>query len=176
MITCHQLICTIPWLSCKQLPYPSEPPRPTCARYRDKSKIPLLQAAYKQIPPEHSSSTLRLQSLTFSLSGGDSDEQLRDLNQQELFSSVNLKSPARAPIFLKIMAINFNVPAVRSTSITFYFDPPSFCKSIQLVIFPFFCSPDPLNLGTAQQISYSNRSAACPMPRTNGQPRSNWSD
>jgi len=76
--------------------------------------------------------------LAFSLSGGDSDEQLRDLNQQELFSSVNLESPARAPIYLKIMAINFDVPAVRSTSVTFYLDSSGLCEFIQLVIFLFF--------------------------------------
>jgi hypothetical protein len=37
----------------------------------------------------------------------------------------------------------------------------------------FFCSFDPPNLGTMQQASYSNRSAALSMPRPNGQPRSN---
>jgi hypothetical protein len=37
----------------------------------------------------------------------------------------------------------------------------------------FFYSFDPPNLGTTQQDSYSNRSTALPMPRSNGQPRSN---
>jgi len=60
--------------------------------------------------------------LAFSLSGGDSDEQPRDLNQQEPFSGANFKFPARTSTFLKTMAINFDVPAVRSTSITLYFD------------------------------------------------------
>jgi hypothetical protein len=43
--------------------------------------------------------------------------------------------------------------------------------------FPLFlCSFDPPHLGTMQQVSYSNRSATLPMPRSNGRPRSNWFD
>jgi hypothetical protein len=40
----------------------------------------------------------------------------------------------------------------------------------------FFCSFDPPNLGTTQQASYSNQSSTLSMPRSNGQPRSNWSN
>jgi hypothetical protein len=57
MITCCQITCTIPWLSCEQLPYLSEQPRISRIRQRDKSKIPLLIPAYKYFLPQYSSST-----------------------------------------------------------------------------------------------------------------------
>jgi hypothetical protein len=67
--------------------------------------------------------------LAFSLSGGDSDEQTRDLNPTRTPSSVNLKSLACALILLRAMAINFDVPAVRSTSVTFTLIPLVFASS-----------------------------------------------
>ena len=57
MITCHQITCTISWLSCKQLPYSSEQRQISRMRQRDKSEMPLLDSTYKYILPRHSSST-----------------------------------------------------------------------------------------------------------------------
>jgi hypothetical protein len=75
------------------------------------------------------------------------------------------------------MAINFDVPAVCFTFIPFYRNSFCPCKFIQLVIFSIFlCSFDPPNLGTMQQVSCPNQSAAHPMPRPNGQSRSNRFD
>lgn len=62
MITFHQIIDTIPWLSCKELPYPSKQSRILRVRQRDKSRKRLLSSAYKYILHKHSSSTLPFQS------------------------------------------------------------------------------------------------------------------
>ena len=68
MITCHQIIHTIPLLLCEQLPYPFEQPRILRIWQRDKSRIPLLSLSYKYILLKHSSSTLPFQSpKTYSL-------------------------------------------------------------------------------------------------------------
>jgi len=58
MITCCQITCTIPWLSCEQLPYPPEHSRFSRIRQRDKSEIPLLTLSYKYLFPQHSFSIL----------------------------------------------------------------------------------------------------------------------
>ena len=42
-----QITCTIPWLSCEQLPYPPEYPRISRIRRRDKSNLPLPILSYK---------------------------------------------------------------------------------------------------------------------------------
>ena len=62
MICCHQIIYTIPWLSCEQLPYLSEQPRLLRVWQIDKSEMPLPSLTYKYIPLRHSSSTLPFQS------------------------------------------------------------------------------------------------------------------
>ena len=65
MITYHQITYTIPWLSCGQLPYPSEQPQISWIRQRDKSKIPLLISTYKYFLPQYSSSTSSFPILKF---------------------------------------------------------------------------------------------------------------
>jgi len=47
MTACCQITCVIPWLSCEQLPYPSEHPRISRMRQRDKSDLPLPVLSYK---------------------------------------------------------------------------------------------------------------------------------
>jgi hypothetical protein len=66
------------------------------------------------------------------------------------------------------MAINFNVPAVRSSSITFTLKPLVLCEFLQLVFFFFFHSFDLLNSGITQQIGYSNQPTSPTLPRSNG--------
>jgi len=58
MIACCQITCTIPWLPCKQLPYPPEHPRISQIRQWDKSEMPLLISPYKYFLPWYSFSTL----------------------------------------------------------------------------------------------------------------------
>jgi hypothetical protein len=53
-------------------------------------------------------------------------------------SIVNFKFPARALILLEAMTINFNVPVVRSSFITFTLILLVPCEFLQLVFFYFF--------------------------------------
>ena len=72
MTACCQIICTIPWLPCKQLPYPPEHPRILWIWQRDKSELPLLTLPYKYFLPWHSSSTLSSYILQTHLPSGGS--------------------------------------------------------------------------------------------------------
>jgi hypothetical protein len=143
-------------------------------RQRDKSRIPLFQSAYKYISPECSSSTLRFQPLTSSLSGGDPDEQTYDPNQQE-------PSPgATSSLHLRIHPSQDNGNQLQHPCGLFHLHPLllQFLLPLQVHIVGdflslFLCSFDPLNLGIMQQISHPNQSATPSMFRSNGQPRSN---
>ena len=83
MITCYQITCTIPWLSCEQLPYPLEHPRISWIQHRDKSKYPC------SLQPINTSflNTLSLPchpSSPDSSSGGSIDEELKSSGSEEL--------------------------------------------------------------------------------------------
>jgi len=56
--TCCQITCAIPWLLCEQLPYPSEHPRISRMRQRDKSDLPLPVLSYKYFLLRYSFSIL----------------------------------------------------------------------------------------------------------------------
>jgi hypothetical protein len=173
MITCHQIFCTIPWLSCEQLPYPSKPPRPTHAQHGNSPEYP-----YSKRPINRFSGTLVFypQTPTFGILSFR-----RRLQQTNTWPQSNENSFQRQPQVpsLCLHPPQSNGDQLRRPCGSFhfrYFYPDSFglCEFIQLVIFPSFSySFDPPNLGTTQQIGYSNRSTALPMPRSNGQPRSN---
>ena len=53
-----QITCTIPWLTCKQLAYPTAHPQISRIRQRDKSEMSLLYLSYKYFVLRHSFSTL----------------------------------------------------------------------------------------------------------------------
>ena len=63
MTACRQITCAIPWLSCEQLPYPTEHPRISRMRQRDKSDLPLPVLSYKYFLLRYSFSILSFYSL-----------------------------------------------------------------------------------------------------------------
>ena len=91
MFTCCQITCTISWLSCEQLPYPSQQPRISRIWQRDKSKVPQLISTYKYFLPQYSFSTLPFSIPKFIFSAATSTKSSRT-PAVKIFFSQNLQA------------------------------------------------------------------------------------
>jgi hypothetical protein len=103
MITCCQITCTIPLLSCEQLPYPSEQPRISWIRQRDKSRIRLLIPTYKYFLHQYSSSTSSFLILKFVSPAAVLTKSSRSSTVKKLSYSKVLLEPSKLRLFLLFM-------------------------------------------------------------------------
>ena len=111
MTACCQIICTIPWLPCEQLPYPPKHLWISQIRQRDKSKLPLLTSPYKYYLPWYSSFILSSCILNPSFLAMALFEKLKNSSEDIL---QRLFEPSISSSFQEEMAINFVIPNVNS--------------------------------------------------------------
>ena len=87
MTACCQITCAIPWLSCKQLPYPPEHPRISRMRQRDKSNLPLPVLSYKYFLLGYSFSILSFYSPKSTFTAAAPPEDSKNFNEGLLHQS-----------------------------------------------------------------------------------------
>ena len=114
MTACCQIICTIPWLPCEQLPYPPEHSRISWMRQRDKSDLPLPVLSYKYFFLGYSFSTLSSFSQKSTFLGGGITQRLQELQQRPFFTNPQIFDL----LACEEMAINFVVPEVSFTALS----------------------------------------------------------
>ena len=172
MTACCQIICTIPWLPCEQLPYLPEHPRISRIRQRDKSELPLLTLSYKYFLPWYSFSTLSSCILQTHLSGGGIAEELK----------ISSKNPPhrffKSPIFFFSRK---KWPSTWSSPRLIYSHLSSLCRtftllqvyllSIFFLSFSLFFQSSNL-LGIERKNCHPHRATSSSMPRSIGWPRS----
>ena len=84
---CCQITCAIPWLPCKQLPYPPEHPRISRMRQRNKSDLPLPTLSYKYFLLGYSFSILSFYSPKSTFTAAAPPEDSKNFNEGPLHQS-----------------------------------------------------------------------------------------
>ena len=133
MTACCQITCTIPWLSCEQLPYPPEHPRISRMRQRDKSDLPLPLLSYNYLLLWYSSTILSSYSLKSTFLAAALPENSKNSSKDLLHQSSEPSIPSSPR---EEMAINFIVPEVTLQS--FFYILLYSCSSANLVTEYFF--------------------------------------
>ena len=114
MTACRQITCAIPWLPCKQLPYPPEHPQISWMRQRDKSDLPLPVLSYKYFILGYSFSILSFYSPKFTLMVAAPPEDSKNFNEGLLHQSpkssiffLARKWPSTSPCLRSVHYLSF---------------------------------------------------------------------